>query len=296
MRTYLKKTLSALMCLLIIAYCFAFCGCESKKDEFIPENSKYASDALWAFAETNKNTMIDTFFVAPTVVSGDFSNMPLDDSALAETFKTQTGNQKGIYDDETRFFAPLYSQATLACYNLPENEREAYLEIAYADVKEAFRYYLECYNGGNGIILAGSSQGADMILRLVKDFFNDKKSASKLICCYAIGWKVPEEYIKGLKYVSFATSESDTCSIVSFNSEAPEITSSLIIGENEKTLCINPLSWTTATTPALSELNKGCCIYSTKGYQKGDDMVGFCGAYIDEKRGALKVTGVNDPE
>lgn len=263
-----------------------------------PEGSKYNDAALWSFRETDKDAKIDTFFVAPTTATGDFMNMPLDNADINEKYTLQVGNQKGIYDDETRFFAPIYSQVTLQCYGLPEAERDAYLDIAYADVKEAFEYYLNCDNGGNGIILAGSSQGADMILRLVRDFFNDEESAKKLVCCYAIGWKVTDEYLSGLNFVHFAEGESDTASIVSFNSEAPEITSSLIVGAEEKTHGINPLSWKVTAEEASVDLNLGCCIYSTKGYQKGEDIVGFCGAYLDETRGTLKLTGMEaqDPD
>lgn len=292
----MKKILICLITaalMLVLAAGLASCG---KKEKFDPEASKYDSASLWSFCENDKEADVDTFFVAPTTAAGDFYNMPLDDAEINEKFTLQVGNQKGIYDDETRFFAPLYSQATLAVYGMESSETEKYLDIAYADVKEAFEYYLNCYNGGNGIILAGSSQGADMILRLVKDFFGDKKSAEKLVCCYAVGWRVTDEYMKDLKYVHFAEGASDVKSIVSFNSEAPDITSSLIVGADEKTLCINPLSWTRENDEAPKELNLGCCIYSTKGYQKGEDMIAFCGAYIDGTRGTLKVTGIDDPD
>ncbi len=290
-----KRMLSLVLALLFVCAALSACG---RKNEYVPENSPYNDPALWAFCETDAEAAVDTFFVAPTTVAGDFYNMPLDDAELAEKFILQTGNQKGIYDDVTRFFAPLYAQATMAVYSLPEEEQTAYLDKAYEDVKEAFTYYLNCYNDGNGIVLAGSSQGADMVLRLLRDFFGDKKSAEKLVACYAIGWKVTEADMAALPYVHFASGEDDVGAVVSFNSEAPEITESMIVGAADKALCINPLTWSTGSEEAPKEANLGCCIYSTKGYQKGDDMVGFCGAYIDENRGTLKVTGVaeQDPD
>lgn len=294
-RNTFRKSIPALLCALVLTLsCVSLAACAPSR--FDPAQSKYNDASLWVSAETDRTETVDTFFVCPTAVAGDFRNMPLDNAELREKFALQVGNQKGIYDDVTRFFAPCYAQATLADYALPEEELNACLDAAYADVKEAFAYYLSEWNGGNGIVLAGSSQGAELILRLVRDFFNTKKTAGQLVCVYAIGWKVTEEYMKDLKYVSFASGENDCRSIVSFNSEAPEVASSLIVGADEKTLCINPLSWTTSTEPASAALNLGCCIYSTKGYQKGDDMVGFCGAYIDEKRGTLKVTGIEDPD
>lgn len=280
---------------LLIASACGFSGCE-KKPTFDPESSKYNNESLWAFKETDKNCTVDTFFISPTTSTEEKFNMSLDDEEMLEKCKLQIGNQKGIYDDNTRFFAPFYSQVTMKTMMMQGGERDPYVEIAYADIKEAFEYYLNCYNNGNAIILAGSSQGAEYALRLVKDFFNTKEYTDRFICCYAIGWKVTDEYAASLKNVHFAQGEEDVKCIISFNSEAPKITSSLIVGEDEKTLCINPLNWKTTSEEASNELNLGCCIYSTKGYQKGEDMVGFCGAYIDEKRGTLKVTGVEEQD
>ena len=56
--------------------------------------------------------------------------------------------EKGIYDDNARFFAPYYSQADLNVYTLPVADRAQYLEIAYEDVSDAFEYYMEHYNEG----------------------------------------------------------------------------------------------------------------------------------------------------
>lgn len=282
---------------ILAASVLGFTGC-TEKPKFDADASKYNNDAMWSYKETDKNTNVDTFFIAPTTSTEEAYNMSVDNEEVVAKFTIQVGNQKGIYDDNTRFFAPVYSQATMTAALLPAEERKPYFDIAYEDVKEAFQFYMERYNNGNGIIIAGSSQGAELALRLVKEFFNDKKTSKQLICCYALSWNVTEEYMKGLKNVHFATGEDDINSIVSFNCELPEITSSLVVGENEKTLCINPLSWKTTTEEASKELNLGCCIYSTKGYQKGEDIVGFCGAYIDEKRGTLKLTGmdIQDPE
>lgn len=263
-----------------------------------PTASRYNEKALWSFCEYDRSEKVDTFFVAPTAAAGDFNNMPTDDPEIVEKYNLQVGNQKGIYDDSSRFFAPVYAQMTLQCYALSDEERQPYADLAYADVKEAFTYYLNCWNGGNAIILAGSSQGSEMILRLLRDFFPEIVPAERLVGCYAIGWKITEEDMAGLGAIHFATGESDLQAVISFNSELPEISESLIVGKDEKTLCINPLNWKTTGEEAPAESNLGCCIYSTKGYQKGDDLTGFCGAYIDPARGTLKVTGMaeQDPD
>lgn len=61
----------------------------------------------------------------------------------------------------------------LYVYTLEKESREVYLDQAYKDVVDAFEYYLKNFNNGNKIILAGFSEGADMCLRLLKDFISD---------------------------------------------------------------------------------------------------------------------------
>ena len=259
--------------------------------------SRYANDALWAFKETDKDAKVDTFFLAPIAAKSDNNNISLDDPETLEKIGLQIGNQKGIYDGHTRFFAPYYSQAMIQCFmRMSPDESKPYFDIAYRDVKEAFEYYLEHWNGGRPIVLAGHSEGSMLLIRLLKEFFNTPEMANKLVCCYAIGWKVTEDDMKELKYVHFATGPDDVNSIVSFNTEAPDVKKSIVVGENEKALCINPLDWSVSCEPVPKDKNLGCCIFSTKGYQKGPDIVGFTGAYIDPERGTLKVTDVQDPD
>ena len=279
----------------------------------------YADKSLWAFDESDETGAVDVFFVAPTTTDqagvGGY-NMTLDNETVMKKQAIQIQNQKGIYDNvgreqptdpedqsvNTRFFAPFIRQAVMECFtDMSSEERAPYLSVAYADLKAAFEYYMENINGGNPVILAGSSQGAELLSWLVRDYFNTEETADKLIACYAIGWKIDEEYMSGLKYVHFAEGEKDTRAIVSFNSEADFITESLIVGKDEKALCINPLSWSTSYEAVGKEKNLGCCVYSTsKGKRAQDDakipgeIPEFCGAYIDEVRGTLKVTGVTD--
>lgn len=89
-------------------------------------------------------------------------------------------------------------------------EREPYLEIAYNDVREAFLYYLEHYNEGNPIVLAGFSQGADMCLRLLKDVFEDDSLQERLVACYAIGWQISDEELENYPQLKMAQNETDT--------------------------------------------------------------------------------------
>ena len=81
--------------------------------------------------------------------------------------------ERGIYEQHCRMYAPYYRQAVLADYDLPIKEAEPYFNLAYKDVRAAFVYYMQHENNGRPFVLAGFSQGAEMCLRLLKEFGNE---------------------------------------------------------------------------------------------------------------------------
>ncbi len=255
----------------------------------------YSDAANWAYLETESvNKTADVFFICPSVYGGsdDACNMSLSDAETKESFVGAINMEKGIYDADSRFFAPYYRQIGLNVYEMPEADREPWLETAYADVRDAFLYYMENYNEGRPIVLAGFSQGADMCLRLMKDLFDDESLADQLVACYAIGWRITEEDVQEYPQLKMASGEKDTGVIVSFNSEAENITDSLMIPAGTKTYAINPLNWKTDSTPADRSLNLGACFTDYSG-EITTEIPELTGAYIDETRGALKVPDVS---
>lgn len=276
-----------LMLLFMVAACLG--GCGSKEEADI-----YSDNENWAYLETDvQEKDADVFFICPTVYGGDENtfNMSLEDQKTKESFLGAINMEKGIYDEECRFFAPYYRQAALNVYEMEIADREPYMEIAYEDVKEAFEYYMEHYNNGNPIVLAGFSQGADLSIRLLKDCFADEDVNKLLVACYAIGWSITEEEIQEYSHLKFAEGETDTGVIISFNSEAENITDSLMIPEGTKTLAINPLNWKTDGTVADKSQNDGACFTDYSG-NIVTEIPQLTGAYIDDVRGALKVTDV----
>ncbi len=260
--------------------------------------SIYSDVNNWAYFENeDSEKSADVFFICPTVFGGDENsfNMPMDDQRTRRNFVGATNMEKGIYDDDARFFAPYYRQAGMNVYKLPAEEREEYFAIAYADVKEAFSYYLKKCNDGRPFILAGFSQGADLCIRLIKDYSEDEDFKDRLVACYAIGWSITQEELDAYPGLKFAEGESDTGVIVSFNSEAEQIDDSMIIPKGTKTLAINPLNWETDGSLADKTLNLGACFTDYKGNIK-NEIPAFTGAYIDAERGALKVTDVDSEE
>ena len=255
----------------------------------------YSDAANWAYLETeDTEKTADVFFLCPSVYGGsdDACNMSLSDTDTKESFVGAINMEKGIYDADSRFFAPYYRQIGLNVYEMPDANREPCLETAYADVRNAFLYYMENYNEGRPIVLAGFSQGADMCLRLMKELFDDEALEDRLVACYAISCRITEEDVEEYLQLKMAVGESDTGVIVSFNSEAEDITDSLMIPEGTKAFAINPLNWKTDSTPADKSLNLGACFTDYSG-EITSEIPELTGAYIDETRGTLKVPDVS---
>lgn len=301
-----KRFLSLVIALLLCLSSFtAFAGEEAveitaatEKSVVMPKDDDasvdYSDISNWAYWNEGKDTIADVFFVCPTVDMGKGGNLTADitNEKYRSSFVGAINMELGIYIGQTTIFAPYYRQATFPVYNLSEEEREVYLDFAYRDVKDAFIYYSENSSPTKPLILAGFSQGADLIIRLMKDLFDEPEYQRRLVAAYAIGWKLTEDEVKEYPHLVPARGEDDTGVIVTFNSEAEDVTSSLMVGENEKTFAINPLNWKTTSEMADKSFNKGACFTNYSGEIK-EEIPALTGAYIDENRGTLKVPDVD---
>ena len=296
----IKRILSLFLAIILCMTSFVVFAADDPTEEIIivssPEEEyiDYSDMYFWSHWNNGEDKQADLFFVCPTVDMGKDGNFNADihSEKYRESFDGAINMELGIYKDDLTVYAPYYRQATFPVYNFDKNEQEKYLEIAYEDVKKAFIYYADHTDASRPLVLAGFSQGADMIIRLMKDLFDEPQYQRRLVAAYAIGWKLTEEEVKEYPHLNPATGEADTGVIVAFNSEDEAITSSLIIGENEKTYSINPLNWKTTSEVADKTLNKGACFTDYSGNIK-NEIPNLTGAYIDEKRGALKVTDIN---
>ena len=282
----MKKTVSFVLVLAMLS--MLFCSCSQKADTV-----DYSQIENWAYYAEGEGKQADLFLICPTVDMGknENYNMSMDDAATKESFVGALNMERGIYEDSAIMYAPYYRQMTFPVYSMTEEEMQPYLEIAYRDVAAAFEYYFEHCNNGRPIILAGFSQGSQLLLMLMKEYFDDPKYSEKLIAAYCIGWRVTEEEIAQYPQLKMAQGEADTGVIISFNSEAEGIEESLIVPNGGKTLGINPLNWKTDSTPADKSLNKGACFTRYSGEIK-KEIAQLTGAYLDEERGTLRVTDV----
>lgn len=283
MRKKLTPLISILMILTLL-----FSSCRS-----IQDGPDYSDPVTWAYLGVGEEREADLFIICPTVDMGEEGNlnMRMDDEETKASFIGALNMERGIYEDETKMYAPFYRQMTFPLYAERKAESGLPLEIAYSDIENAFFYYLENMNDGRPFILAGFSQGAQLALMLLEEHFDDESLMDKLIAAYCIGWKITDEDLERYPHLKMAEKADDTGVIISFNTEDPGIKDSIIVPGGTKTLAINPLSWTTGSDVAARELNMGACFTDYSGSITAE-IPHLTGAYLDKERGTLKVTDV----
>ena len=255
----------------------------------------YSSADNWVYFGVGDDKDVDLFLVCPTVDTLDEEFMSLENDVMKGYFAGALEMERGIYEESTRMYAPYYRQVAMNGYEQDLTERERRLAVAYKDVSDAFAYYLENENNGRPIILAGFSQGSDMVYRLMEEYFGSEEMQQKLVAAYAIGWACTEDMVKEYPQIKPAQSVDDLGVVISFDCEAPEVSETIVNPAGRKAYSINPLNWKTDSTPADKSLNIGSRFMKSSGKIKSETEQ-LCGCYIDEERGALKVTDVTPAE
>jgi pimeloyl-ACP methyl ester carboxylesterase len=184
----------------------------------VPANGKLESEAFTGSSSTPPS---DCFYVYPTVSRdpGNTSDMtpgPEEKTVIQQQFARFTAN--------CRLYAPLYRQLTLVGLRagLISNTISFYGKTGYNDVVDAWKYYLEHYNDGRGVVLIGHSQGAAILEQLVLREIEGKPVQSRMISAMLIG--VPLEVPKGadrggtFKNVPLCREPSQTGCIIAYSS------------------------------------------------------------------------------
>ena len=239
-------------------------GAAAAEETADPERPDYAKEENWAYFGIGEDKEADLFLVCPTVDMRDEYNMSMDDEETKGSFYGALNMERGIYEDSARMYAPYYRQAAMKIYDLTVEERQPYLEF---------------------------SQGADMCYRLMEEYFGDADLSDQLVAVYAIGWPCTREMVEKYPQIVPAQSEDDFGAVVSFECEAPELEETFIVPAGTKSYSINPLNWKTDGTIADKSENIGACFTSYGGEIQREE-VNLCGCYIEDGRGALKVTDV----
>ena len=217
-----------------------------------PDYSK--AECWYKIPEITKD--VDTFYVYATeyilgsLQEGAPEYATLENAEMLQGVAEEYQLHATTFEASTNLFLPYYRQAGMPVMNKAWKEtgncEAAVSGMPYGDITTALDYYFENYNGGRPFIIAGHSQGSCIIKLVLKNYFKEHTDYYKrMVAAYVIGYSVTADELEAYPYLKFATGETDTGVIISYNTEGPKNAE-----QNAKTavllpnaISINPLNW-----------------------------------------------------
>lgn len=257
----------------------------------------YSKTENWLVADTKGNKPVDVFYLYPTTYQkgeNGYNYSSVNDSSMRAGAYGAFGRQATAFMPVGNIYAPFYRQAD-ASYTLTmktiEEQDEAERIIPGADAIAAFNYYLKNYNKGKPFILAGHSQGSNVLLFVLSDIKDRPEVMEKMVAAYVIGFSVTESYIDNNSPLKFATGPDDTGVIISFNTEAPGVTKSLVVRDGA--ISINPISWKRDESLSPKEDNAGSIRALNPMVCDLTPIKNLASARVDKKRGVVVCDSVD---
>jgi pimeloyl-ACP methyl ester carboxylesterase len=268
---------------------------ERSGNEKVPA-SNYAIAENWLNLPAKATEAADVFFVYPVCWSRKEGEPPVCDinhPEMRATAEIVFRLQAAAFDSLANVYAPFYRQLD-AVSILNETDyalRSCLLDGEPAtDITAAFDYYISHYNNGKPFILVGHSEGAMLVKKLLFDHLKNNPAVYKrMIAAYVIGYSVTATELAENPHLHFAQSADDLGVVISYNTEAPDMSTPNPTTENGA-LVINPISWTNATDTATAEQNAGSFFYEDGGYITRQHLAD---ATINRERGTIVCSTVN---
>ena len=131
-----------------------------------------------------------TFYIHPTTyLERDSWNAPLAGHAEADRrARLFVQSQASTLAGAGQVWAPRYRQAAYGAFLLDSADAQQALDLAFADIDSAFREFLSSVPAETPIILAGHSQGALHLSRLLQRHGDGFKG--RIVAAYVVGWPV----------------------------------------------------------------------------------------------------------
>ncbi|MDQ3245573.1 MAG: DUF3089 domain-containing protein [Pseudomonadota bacterium] len=197
------------------------------------------------------------FFIHPTTyLQRDLWNAPLSGNADAD-FRSRlfVQSQASAFNGVAEVWAPRYRQAAFGAFLLDSEDARKALDVAYGDVERAFDHFLAAIPAGEPIILAGHSQGALHLSRLLVR--HGGKLKDRLIAAYVVGWPVSTRSDLPATGLPPCTAADQTGCVLSWLSFGEPSNPDMLIDSwkgtpgpsgiersREDMLCVNPLTGT----------------------------------------------------
>jgi hypothetical protein len=204
---------------------------------------------------------VKVFFVHPTTfMSASGWNQPLDDADANWIVDERVmRHQASVFNSCCGVYAPRYRQANFYAFLDADGDGDKALDLAYADVSNAFHAFLDEIGPGTPFILAGHSQGSAHATRLLREQIAGTSLERRLVAAYLVGFSVTEDQLGG---VPVCTSAAATGCVVAWNTvegNGPGLFPEMAL------ICVNPLTWRQDGAPAGRALNLGAIGFESWG-------------------------------
>ena len=261
----------------------------------------YANPGHWLSLPVNPSKPVDVFYVYPTVWAKADPAEPnycaIDHPGMLQGAASAFTQQATAFETTGNIYAPFYRQADGAStLILTEDHRwEIVRKVPAADVTAAFDYYINNFNNGRPFIIAGHSQGANVMMFLLSEYMKTHAGVyARMIAAYVIGYPVTADFMAANTHLHFAAGPDDTGVIISYNTQSPKVAPGTnIVVANNIGLVINPINWKRDETAApasesLGSYMPGCTLTH---FEK---ELNFADARIDLSQGVVICSSVND--
>ena len=278
-----KKIILVVMALLFSLTFTAYANTEAA--------TNYANPEHWLALPASPDKPVDVFYLYPTVFQKVNKNEPnicnIDNPVMVKYSQLALAFQASAFDPVGNIYAPYYRQADAAyTLGLPLAEQHKVVGgIPTTDASAAFDHYINNFNNGRPFILAGHSQGSNVLLYLLSDYMKKHPEVyRRMIAAYVIGYSITPEYLAKNPHLKFAKGAKDTGVIISYNTEAPQVA-----GKNPVVLpgamAINPITWTRGEKTATAAESLGSVDMDENG--KLITLKKYADARVDKAKGVL---------
>jgi hypothetical protein len=196
------------------------------------------------------------FFIHPTSYTEKTRwNAPLEDAQSRQIAETFVMGLASPFNAGAELWAPRYRQATFGAFLTDDPRAGKALDTAYADILMAFDMFLASIPKDAPIVLAGHSQGALHLKRLLRDRVAGTPLAKRIAAAYVIGWPVSLDHdLPAMGLPACETSQQPGCvmswlsyaepadnhQLLDFYADRPGLDGKRVAGS--PFLCSNPLT------------------------------------------------------
>jgi hypothetical protein len=226
--------------------------------------------ALWlpSGVSQSSGTRAAVFYIHPTTyLRNDRWNAPLHPSGDT-AFRTNlfVESQASSLNGTGQIWAPRYRQAAFGAFLLSSEDARSALDLAYLDISAAFDEFLK-EAGDRPIILAGHSQGALHLMRLIREKIAGRPIAKRIVAAYVVGWPIDTKSDLPALGLPACRAPAEAGCLLSWMSFSEPANPSLILDQWQRTtgltgaerrpediLCVNPITGTEggAAAPAAN--------------------------------------------